>query len=538
MKNILPVFRLFAAGIILLGYLTITPQTAHSEPSEQEPLPLFSNDSSPFKTAYSRTTTLLRVREADINFSLLGRQDGRGLQLGRSISLNLFEDTKIIAVPTKVTSEVSGNLIWNGSVKGSPESTVTLVVHEEVAAGTIQHDGHLYKITYNGTDKHIIQEVQPHEPFPELPPIEVDLPTQLEQQAAPAQSNDDGSVVDIMILYTPAARQAQGGRQAIEALIDLAVEETNQAFFNSKIDSRLRLVQTAEVSYVESGSLSLDIGRLRIPGDGHMDGVPPARDNHGADLVSLIVERGNGCGIAYVMSRESASFEAYAFSVVQRQCVAGYYSLSHELAHNMGSEHNRDSQPPPGYGVSPYSYGLRRDEKSFRTIMAYNCSDGCTRIPYFSNPEVTYRGQATGISYDADPYRSADNAHSINNVLPTVANWRPSRESMKPPQAPANLKAQSLSPFSIHLAWDIVSNEARSIVIERSKDNQAWQEIAEIGGGDRYFLDQILEPESHYKYRIYAFNGAGESPYSNEVQASTGSAKRMFMPWFMLSGSK
>src|ERR1051325_4294373 len=50
------------------------------------------------------------------------------------------------------------------------------------------------------------------------------------------------AVVDVMILYTPQARDGAGGPIAIQNAIDLAMLEANQVFQNSQIHARLRLV--------------------------------------------------------------------------------------------------------------------------------------------------------------------------------------------------------------------------------------------------------------------------------------------------------
>ncbi len=526
------IFRLSAAAIMLLVYLTISSQAAYTKPPEKSPPALFSTGNSGTINSFSQNGEIRRARNVEVDLSLLGRKDGRGIQKGDKLGLNLFPDTSLTAVPDKVISVASGKLMWHGYIEGegSTEGEVTLVVNEEVMVGTIRHASRLYKVGYGGSGEHLIQEVNPNEPLPEIPPISVDhLPSGVQAQVSP-QGVDDGSVIDIMILYTPAARKAQGGRRAMEALIELAVEEANQAFINSEVDSRLRLVYTAEVSYVESGSLALDLGRLRIAGDGHMDEAPSARNMYGADLVNLVVERGNGCGIAYVMSRKSAGFEAYAFSIVQRQCATGYYSLTHEIGHNMGSEHNRDSQPPPGYGVELYSYGYRSETQTFRTVMSYDCPDGCPRIPYFSNPQVNYKGRATGIDYSTNPVRSADNARSLNGTISIVANWRLSRESLEPPEAPANLGATGISPFSVDLKWQKPGDDATGFVIERSTNGESWQTINQVDAAESNYVDQAVMPESQYAYRVYAFNNGGESPYSNEALAITSKAAKIYFP--------
>ena len=52
---------------------------------------------------------------------------------------------------------------------------------------------------------------------------------------------DDGSIIDVMVVYTPASRTATA-QAGIKSLIDLAVAETNQAYLNSQINTQLRLV--------------------------------------------------------------------------------------------------------------------------------------------------------------------------------------------------------------------------------------------------------------------------------------------------------
>lgn len=46
-----------------------------------------------------------------------------------------------------------------------------------------------------------------------------------------------GLIIDALVAYTPASRMAYGGQSGIEALIDLAVLEANQAYVNSQIDT-------------------------------------------------------------------------------------------------------------------------------------------------------------------------------------------------------------------------------------------------------------------------------------------------------------
>lgn len=170
------------------------------------------------------------------------------------------------------------------------------------------------------------------------------------------------------MVYTPAARSAAGGRQKIENLISLGVTETNTAFTNSGIQTRVRLVHRAEIQYTESSErIGLDLQRLQGPADGFMDSVHALRNQHKADLVMLVGNStANGCGVTYVMSTIGPGFEVAAFSYVARQCISPTYAFGHELAHNLGSDHAPDD--PIGPAAYPYSYGYKDPLFRFRTM--------------------------------------------------------------------------------------------------------------------------------------------------------------------------
>ena len=60
--------------------------------------------------------------------------------------------------------------------------------------------------------------------------------------AGPVVPMDTGSQVDVMVVYTPASRAAVGGTVAMDALVNLAIDEANQAYTNSQNNLSLRLV--------------------------------------------------------------------------------------------------------------------------------------------------------------------------------------------------------------------------------------------------------------------------------------------------------
>ena len=70
--------------------------------------------------------------------------------------------------------------------------------------------------------------------------------------------------------------------------------------------------------------------------------------------------------------------------------------------------------------------------------MAYDCAGGCPRVSHFSNPDVLYNGQPTGIDHTAAD--SADNARTINQTRFEMAAYRQEvAKETKPILAPVYL---------------------------------------------------------------------------------------------------
>ena len=168
----------------------------------------------------------------------------------------------------------------------------------------------------------------------------------------------------------------------------------------------------------QSGNLLTDLSALRA------SSTVAALKTHerGADLVSLFTSDGpnpSSCGVAYVMTSNSTSFAPFGYSVVERLCASSNLSFVHEIGHNMGAAHDpyvSDSDDT----LFPYSHGYVNLAGRIRTIMAYNdqCAASgfnCTRIPYFSTPDLMVGGQAIG---DAS---MSNNASTLGQTASTVA---------------------------------------------------------------------------------------------------------------------
>ena len=72
----------------------------------------------------------------------------------------------------------------------------------------------------------------------------------------PTMAADGATVIDVMVVWTPAARAAAGGTSAIQSLVLSSVANANLAYANSQVNARLRLVHSAEVAFTEGAITS------------------------------------------------------------------------------------------------------------------------------------------------------------------------------------------------------------------------------------------------------------------------------------------
>lgn len=241
-----------------------------------------------------------------------------------------------------------------------------------------------------------------------------------------AQGSDDGSVVDVLVVYSKAARESRGSVASMEALIRESVSQANLVLANSAVNLRVRLVGTAERDYPEAENLLTDLTRLTEPKDGFLDDIHALRNERGADLVSLFVASGGApvCGLAWINRVQGPGFAPFGFSVVVQNCAVAGYGFAHEVGHNLGAAHDPENSNGPG--MFPYSYGFRRSGSlpAFRDIMSAPCASGCPPVPLYSNSIVRVAGAVAGAPpADANP---ADNARTINAARTWVAGFRDS----------------------------------------------------------------------------------------------------------------
>jgi len=90
------------------------------------------------------------------------------------------------------------------------------------------------------------------------------------------------------------------------------------------------------------------------------------------------------------------------------------------------------------------------------------------------------------------------------------------------PAAPSNLTATPVN--SIALTWQDNSGNEDGFSIEYTLDplEGIWNEVASVGANETYYHHTGLTDGITYYYRVRAFNGNGNSTYSNIAQATEG----------------
>jgi hypothetical protein len=408
---------------------------------------------------------------------------------------------------------------WVGTFEEQPGSIAVLGTYRGATTGFLAYGAELWEILPAPDGRHLMLYRFDDSRMPTAEPLvsgrkptaAMSAPVDVRANEATPEMLEVGYVHDLLVVYTPAARKRYG-QATLESMIHNAVQAANQAYRNSGIAITLDLVGLKEVQYEESGDMKASLKDLQGRNDGKLERVHAMRDQAGADVVTLIAEEADSCGIAWSMRGESTGAASTAFNVVNAGCLSNQ-SLAHEVGHNQGNMHDRDSTT--NTGAYPYSYGFRRcttDGAGFRTVMAYACQ-GVARVARFSSPSLTYAGQAMGVAYETDPDNASDNVRSMNNTADTVAAFR-TASGLSPARAPASLSAWTSAPGTVVLHWFDASDNESGFKVERSSNGIDFVQVAVLGAEATNYVDNDAAAATRYYYRVRAFNGRGNSRFS------------------------
>ena len=195
--------------------------------------------------------------------------------------------------------------------------------------------------------------------------------------------------------------------------IDLSIAQSNEIFVNSGVSTRVRLVYAYRASsdfWEDTWGNDLFSKTLRSvtnKKDGVLDEVHKHRDFYGADVVSAFIynPRYGYCGKAWAGAGKPED-ASNSFSVVDYRCATSRYDFIHEIAHNLGSFHDRGTEGTCGKNQNQPAYGYRHPQYPYRTLMAYDCNavvkkapcdipawmqgNRCSILPVLSGPKSKY----------------------------------------------------------------------------------------------------------------------------------------------------
>jgi peptidyl-Asp metalloendopeptidase len=484
MKKLVLVGAVILLGAFFANYsVTVNAQNA-----------LFSFNGLPAARASGERNSLASVKETDIHIDLGQLSRGNTPKL----NLPLFDGKTYQAVGTGTEVRGMTDLTWRGKIReGKFEGDVLFTYKNGYVAGIIYSPAGVYEIVPRGDRQILVQLDQGL--FPDCAGgITGDPPVETQRTAAPEATVDSGDRIDVLVLYSTPVKNTLGGDAQAQTFAQSAIDISNTTYINSKIRQRVRLANAQETAVAETGSLGTELTALRNDAT-----TATTRNTFKADLVAMISNSSDNCGIGNLMGSLPGN-SANGYTVTSRTCAVGNLSFPHEMGHNMGSHHNPENGGTPTF---PYGFG-HYINGNYRTVMSYvdPCTSGCTRRPYFSNPNIMFNGVPTGLT-------TRDNARSINNTADSIANYRYSGSNLR--MLSLNGGDNLTHGVNRTLTWDS-DNVTGNIRIDYSRDESTtWQTLVANTPNDGTEVIRIPGMISRgFRVRIVSLNDVAVSDSS------------------------
>jgi hypothetical protein len=105
--------------------------------------------------------TIRRLRRVEIDMGRLfpGGLPPSAARAADRVALNLFPDVCVVAIREQAMDLGPGKVQWIGRAQGTPPGTVTLVIDDALAVGTVMVDRRVFQISFVGDGVHAVAEI-------------------------------------------------------------------------------------------------------------------------------------------------------------------------------------------------------------------------------------------------------------------------------------------------------------------------------------------------------------------------------------------
>ena len=298
-------------------------------------------------------------------------------------------------------------------IASAPQGNLSLYKTSTAIGGTIDLGNTVYALYPFGTSLHVLMKYDLTKMTPGDCTVADSVVAAISGEIAMCGTTCDKTYVDVLAMVTPDARLWLDNHWGIYANWYLFVEthNFNTAMFNSEVGGkriRVRIIDfEPNFAYDPDHDIDKDTKSL-----GNSFLAQYLTDYYKCDIGVMLTDRGywfyDYLGYYHEVYGNANSLNpntSNKFCIVETPFIDPIrYTFAHEVAHQFGSLHENDFENSTG---CPHGKVLDFGNYYRYTIMARAPHNG--RIPYFSNPDVSYMGVSTG---EID-YR--DNAHQIDS---------------------------------------------------------------------------------------------------------------------------